>query len=541
MKRTRKRPRQSSPTRSSSPPGPSDARAQSTESDPIDPDIVVMDDDRSTAPRTSRSNSGRELTDAEELRRAQRIASNAVSAVYAHYGVPELSTQKDKKGRYMIAYPCNMCNERMHRPTYDSSCSNLLKHVSGCLIKQQDTTGNQSLASLGVSGTGDIDPREVNQLCALWCAEAARPFSALADESHKKLLHPTILKNLPSAKVLSRSIHMIYTAFQDSYREVLKKHVGAMYLGADAWQSPNGHDILGIVIYRLVEKDGAKFELEAMPLDFVWLVKSHTGKYLAETLRLVVEKFGVQDKICGIVTDNVSNNSSMVAELKKFKWPRFKGDPHWIRCFAHILNLIVQSILRPFGKVVKKSIDTGDLDNTSEEGSNDGDAEVQICRYSDNASTCDKDEPDDVEDSEDDGNETQETELLAEDIVDLSDEDEEEDAYTSASCKHTLPKFHAIARKLRKSPNSKAEFLLLCEEQECTKPHNIKRDVRTRWNSTYFQLEGIIRCEKAILIWQKHRKYGLARHSTVVFDGFLRTLEYRFVEYSSIRRIFDKK
>ncbi|KAI9602385.1 hypothetical protein H4Q26_001673 [Puccinia striiformis f. sp. tritici PST-130] len=67
MKRTRKRPRQSSPTRSSSPPGPSDARAQSTESDPIDPDIVVMDDDRSTAPRPSRSNSGRELTDAEEL------------------------------------------------------------------------------------------------------------------------------------------------------------------------------------------------------------------------------------------------------------------------------------------------------------------------------------------------------------------------------------------------------------------------------------------------------------------------------------------
>ncbi|KNF03341.1 hypothetical protein PSTG_03286 [Puccinia striiformis f. sp. tritici PST-78] len=129
----------------------------------------------------------------------------------------------------------------------------------------------------------------------------------------------------------------------------------------------------------------------------------------------------------------------------------------------------------------------------------------------DNASTCDKDEPDDVEDSEDDGNETQETELSAEDIVDLSDEDEEEDAYTSASCKHTLPKFHAIARKLRKSPNSKAEFILLCEEQECTKPHNIERDVRTRWNSTYFQLEGIIRCEKAILIWQKHRKYVLDR------------------------------
>ncbi|POW16907.1 hypothetical protein PSTT_00987 [Puccinia striiformis] len=206
-------------------------RAQSTESDPIDPDIVVMDDDRSTAPRTSCSNSGRELTDAEELFRAQRIASNAVSAVYAHYGVPELSTQKDKKGRYMIVYPCNMCNKRMYRPPYDSSGSNLLKHLLGCLIKQQDTTGNQSLASLGV-----------NQLCALWCAEAANPFSALANELHRKLLHPNILQNLSSAKVVSRSIHMIYTAFQDSYQEVLKEQCTLAPMGGSHQLSESESD-----------------------------------------------------------------------------------------------------------------------------------------------------------------------------------------------------------------------------------------------------------------------------------------------------------
>jgi hypothetical protein len=62
---------------------------------------------------------------------------------------------------------------------------------------------------------------------------------------------------------------------------IFQKHVGAMYLGADAWQSPNGHDILGIVIYCLVEKEGGKFEAEAMPLDFFWLARSHTGEYLA--------------------------------------------------------------------------------------------------------------------------------------------------------------------------------------------------------------------------------------------------------------------
>ncbi|KNE91377.1 hypothetical protein PSTG_15200 [Puccinia striiformis f. sp. tritici PST-78] len=173
------------------------------------------------------------------------------------------------------------------------------------------------------------------------------------------------------------------------------------------WQSPNGQDILGIVIYCLAKKDGAKFELEAMPLNFVWLAKTYTGEYLAETLRLVVKKFGVQDKICSIVTGNASNNSLMVAELKKFKWPQFKGNPHWIRCFAHIHNLIVQSIFQLFGKVIKKSINTGNLDDKLEEGSDDEDAEVQIRRQTgNNTSTCNKEDSDD-----DDDDESQETEL----------------------------------------------------------------------------------------------------------------------------------
>jgi hypothetical protein len=34
-----------------------------------------------------------------------------------------------------------------------------------------------------------------------------------------------------------------------------------------------------------------------MPLDFVRLKEQHTGVYLAETVRLIVEKFGVQDKV----------------------------------------------------------------------------------------------------------------------------------------------------------------------------------------------------------------------------------------------------
>ena len=70
-------------------------------------------------------------------------------------------------------------------------------------------------------------------------------------------------------------------------------------MGVDAWQSPNGFDILGIVIYRLAQaadKDSDPI-LEAMPLDFIRLSQSHTGEYLAETVGMVVEKFGIQQKV----------------------------------------------------------------------------------------------------------------------------------------------------------------------------------------------------------------------------------------------------
>ncbi|KAA1071812.1 hypothetical protein PGT21_020007 [Puccinia graminis f. sp. tritici] len=154
--------------------------------------------------------------------RARKVAANAVSSSYNNYHVPELSDQKDKSGRFMIAYHCKMCFTKINRPMSDSSCGNLNKHAALCLRKQQEASKTRTLASVGITGTGDIDPKEVPQLCAVWCAEAARPFSALVDASHKALLHPKVLKHLPTRKAVSKDIHMLYSAIQDNYRTVLK-------------------------------------------------------------------------------------------------------------------------------------------------------------------------------------------------------------------------------------------------------------------------------------------------------------------------------
>ncbi|KNE90046.1 hypothetical protein PSTG_16491 [Puccinia striiformis f. sp. tritici PST-78] len=478
-----------------------------------EPNVIDVDSATPGSPRTTKQP---DTTDEEELRRAMKVYTNQKSQCYSFFNPPTTSDHKDKNGRFMIAYKCKSCGGQFNRPIYEKSPTNLSKHVDACKARQLKSQGTQKLAALGVSGTGDIDVREVPQLCAVWCAQAARPFAALGDDLHQGIIHPTVLKNLPGRKTLSRDISKLYTAVQESLIKLFKNHKGAMYLGLDAWQSPNGFDVLGTVIYQLVEEDEGGFHLEAMPLDFVRLQKNHTGKYLAETVQLIVEKFGLKDKIFGIVTDNASNNKTMIEEIKTYRWPRFKGETQWVRCFAHILNLIAQVILRPFGSHKrKKDSTTNDEEDSDKEEPDDPDQQIRLFDAGE-----DEDDDDDDEDDESTLNESavateliddEEIELEEEDVNDLSDEDDDLDRYTSSSCKASLAKFRAISRKLNKLPNSKAHFVTICLDQDCARPHNVGRDVCTRWNSTLAQLSSIVRCSQAILEWQKDKQHGTLR------------------------------
>jgi hypothetical protein len=60
----------------------------------------------------------------------------------------------------------------------------------------------------------------------------------------------------------------------------------------------------------------------------------------------------------------------MIAELEQLDWKRFKGEAHWIRCFAHIVNLIVKAILRPFTRK-KTQAGTPEFDDSDEDEAGD--------------------------------------------------------------------------------------------------------------------------------------------------------------------------
>ncbi|KAH9461579.1 hypothetical protein Pst134EA_017879 [Puccinia striiformis f. sp. tritici] len=172
-----------------------------------------------TDPDDTQSSKAQYLTNEQELAKALRVHKNAVSATYAYFKPPQLPNQLNKYKHRMLAYLCIKCGGLISRSAYNSSPSNLSKHVAGCLKKQQDTEENQKLGLMGVSGTGDVNPRE---LCAVWCAEATRPFSALGEASHLGLMHPTVVQNLPTQKTVSSDIGRLYTALQETVNHSLQ-------------------------------------------------------------------------------------------------------------------------------------------------------------------------------------------------------------------------------------------------------------------------------------------------------------------------------
>jgi hypothetical protein len=83
------------------------------------------------------------------------------------------------------------------------------------------------------------------------------------------------------------------------------------------------------------------------------------------------------------------------------------------------------------------------------------------------------------------------------------------DKFTTKSCAESLSKFRRIAWVLRYNPTASKAFKKGCFKNKERSPFSIPRDVRTQWNSTYFQLQAIVRLQKSVRYWQKLPEIGI--------------------------------
>ena len=82
-------------------------------------------------------------------------------------------------------------------------------------------------------------------------------------------------------------------------------------------------------------------------ISFKTMNTPHNGKNIAILINDEIIDLGIRDKIFTITLDNASNNDVAIQRLKRF-W-QIKEDHaklFHVRCYAHILNLIVKDGLK---------------------------------------------------------------------------------------------------------------------------------------------------------------------------------------------------
>jgi hypothetical protein len=119
-------------------------------------------------------------------------------------------------------------------------------------------------------------------------------------------------------------------------------------LSLDIWTSKNQLPILCIIGHWLTDE----FEYREKMLEFTELPGVHSGENLAAAVEALLMELCLEPKLMAITGDNATNNETMATELyqslerKLDAPPLFRGLESYIRCLAHIMNLIVKDILR---------------------------------------------------------------------------------------------------------------------------------------------------------------------------------------------------
>lgn len=145
-----------------------------------------------------------------------------------------------------------------------------------------------------------------------------------------------------------------FEQMQENLKQILLKNESKIAFTLDGWSFKKNKSFYGITCHFI----NNEWNLISTALDFKPSNGNHAGLDIAKIFYEVISHFELSEKIGGIVLDNVSANSTFVAEFGKILRDKnidFEVNDQHFRCLAHIINLAVQDVLKLMGIGVKVS------------------------------------------------------------------------------------------------------------------------------------------------------------------------------------------
>lgn len=176
-----------------------------------------------------------------------------------------------------------------------------------------------------------------------WVASSKQPFTVIESPAFQQGV------SLPftSRHTLRQRLLQDFDLQRVKLKEELAATCQTIALSLDIWTSKNHISILNIVGHWLTDE----FEYREKVLEFTELRGPHSGEDLAAAVEGLLVELNLDRKLLSITGDKASNNERMVLQLFQNLQkicgtnPLFCGLGSYIRCLAHILNLIVKEIL----------------------------------------------------------------------------------------------------------------------------------------------------------------------------------------------------
>ncbi|GKA74620.1 zinc finger BED domain-containing protein RICESLEEPER 2 [Tanacetum coccineum] len=271
----------------------------------------------------------------------------------------EVLYEKDEDGNRRKIAKCKYCETRL---VADNGTSTLRKHITQS-CKQNPTRLEDKQGTLQFKldnsvegGTSSVatwkhdDDRIYKALIKLFVI-GELPFAFVKNEAfveYTQALNARFV--LPSRHKLSRDVMKFYIDERNKLKGYLSKKTSTVHFTTDTWTSHCQRINYMVVTAHFIDDE---WVMHKRIINFI-PINSHKGDDIGRKLLTCITEWGLKN-VMTIAVDNASTNNKALDYLVRHLPPMYDGGKHFqIRCFAHILNLIVKKGLTEFSNPIER-------------------------------------------------------------------------------------------------------------------------------------------------------------------------------------------
>jgi hypothetical protein len=180
-----------------------------------------------------------------------------------------------------------------------------------------------------------------------WIIFDSRPLNIVQSESfHKfiKELDPAF--TIPDTRLIKQTIQNAYNNTFPLIQEFVENNSISVNLTTDMWTGRNRQGFLGVTCSFLDKS----FIIHEVILTIEYLRYPHTAQNISDALLVILDEWGLREKVHTITTDNGANMKKAIIEMNEVA-----SNIKWQPCVAHTLQLVVGKGLNPVKLLVLRA------------------------------------------------------------------------------------------------------------------------------------------------------------------------------------------